>query len=694
MKDFLRKNLSLLLAVVIFIIGATASVIVGFALAGEGTPDEVKITETAVGGDDAADDTPEWFDDTPDEDTPDEEIKNTDTPNKGNGSTGVTENGVKTYRSRWDKILDEEGFIYGINEPWFGYHAQGAQFASNNFSGMGCRFNDELVYADLYNLKALGFTSVNVWFVITEQGAVYDENGYITGLKDEYITNIRKVLDWAKELDLGLTITLNTHNDGIAKSQGKQTYDAAMQYVVNSEIQKSYTKNALIPVLNIIKEYEPWIVSFVAYCEPELDIYIEGSGRYSFGTSQERMNGFISDVRDVCKEMFPYIPVGIATLQNVAHNYNDLGLDYMGYDVYNNEGYVPDISDQMSTTPMTLTEFACNDASVSEDTRAGLMYNMYESAKEKGYIGGWFWAYDVGTTDFVTAYTQSEFTLLTGVAYNLMLDNRYSRAGINPDEVTDKPVWLAYDKDKIKLYFMGSRQADTYTIERSTDGKNWTVIAKDIPMVDLDVYGNGICEYKDLTREYLVDYYYRVTAKGENGTAVSGLSQKINYELPLGAGPDNLVKDYSFESGTLSEQWVRVDPEYRIESGDSFGAEGTDTALVFSQTNQSWKLAVLELKVEPGKTYQAMVTEHSTNWAGEFQWFVETSIGARNLYAYTAGTLVSTSGWTQYFSNEFTVPAGVDTIYLTIQSRTHGAQDSKGNCLTIFDNIYVHEVTE
>lgn len=705
MKAFLRKNLSLFLAVIVFIVGVTASVIIGNTIAGEGTKASTKIIKTEIGGDTSDTKLPEWFDNSSETEDEDGEIittdnsnnKNNSSSNSGNengfmsgGNTGVTDDGVKTYNCRWDKIIDEEGFIFGINEPWFGANAQGAQFASGNFNGMSCRFDDSLVYADLFNLKALGFTSVNIWFVITDQGAVYDSKGYITALKDVYVTNIKKVLNWAKQLDLGLTITLNTHNDNYAKKQGKDVYNLSMQHITDSKSREAYTKNALIPVLNILKEYEPWIVSLVAYCEPDLDVY----PNYSWGVSQKVMNGFISDVTKTCKTLMPNVPIGLASFEHSAYKYNDTGLDYVGLDVYNNLGYVPDVAEQNCTIPLTLTEFACIDQSISEDTRAGLMYNMYKEAVEKGYVAGWFWAYDIGYTDFVTPYTQSEFTVLAGVAYNLMLDNRYKCRGVDTETVIDTPVWLAFDPDKIKIYFMSSRQADTYTIERSKDGKNFEVIAKDIPSIDLDVYGNGICEYKDLTREYLVDYYYRVTAKGDNGTAVSKLSAPINYAMPLGAGPDNLVKDYSFESGTLSDQWVYVDSEYRLEKGDSFGAEGTDTALVFSQTNQEWKKAVIKLDVEPGKTYQGMVTEHSTNWAGEFQWFIETEQGKRDLYAYSNGSLYSTSGWTQYFSDKFTVPAGVNTIYLTIQSRTHDAKDSKGGVLTIFDNIYVHEVTK
>lgn len=704
MKDFIKKNLSLILALVIFIVGSLASVIIGFSLAGEGTPDRIKTTKTVIGGN-SEDDFPDWFD----PDAEDDESENLsddfkdddsidssdDSSNSDNSSEDKEEekeeDTVKTYKCRYDKILDEEKFIYGVNAPWFGFHAQSAAYASNNYNGYTSRFNSQLAYADLYNMKALGFSAVNLWFDHVTEGVILDKNGYVTGLKDEFVKNTRQVLEWAKKLDLGLSITMHPHLDNIAKRSGKSAYDRATSVITNEKIKASYIKNAIIPMLKMIKEYEPWIVSIWAYCEPELDIYTK-TGSYSWGTTQEIMNDFIGDMKDASKSVMPNIPVGIATLQNVAHNYNNVGLDFLGYDVYNSEAYVPDIEDQMSTTPMFLTEFACNDTSVSEETRAGLMYNMYQSAKEKGYVGAYFWDYDSGDAGMVEPYTQSEFTLLATTAYNMMLDARYEREGIDVDEVIDKPVWLAYDSSKTKIYFIASRQAEKYKIERSKDKKNWTVVEKSIDLYNLDIYGNGVCEYKDLTREFDTDYWYRVTAFGDDESVVSDFSDTINYAPPLGSGPDNLVKDYSFETGKLSSQWVSVAPEFRIESGDTFGAEGSSKALVFSQTNMAWKQAIVAVDVEPGKTYSAMLMARSTNWAGEFQWWLGTSQGGQQLWKYTNGTLVATSGWEQFDSDTFTVPEGVNKIYLTIQARTHEAKNSKGGVLTIFDNIYIHKV--
>lgn len=611
MKSFIKNNLSLLLAIVIFIVGTSGTLIITYALTSPGEY-QTSIKKTKVPGDStvgSGDDNytePDWFD-------KDYTADNKVTSLSNELSTGVTAEGVKTYKNRYDKILDEEGFIYGINIPWFGAGAQGHNLSYSKTKGYPASFDDKLVYADLYNCKAIGFSAINIWL---SEGIAYDSKGYVTGLEDDFIENFGKLLNYIRQLDVGVTFTIQCHLDTYAKGNyghDKSTYDFFAQMYTDTAIRDSYIKNAVIPILKMIKPYESNLVSFYAFCEPEMDIYTE-TNSFGWGTNRKTMNAFISVIRDACKDIFPNVPVGVATLQNVAHEYNDLGLDFVGYDVYNDEGDVPAISDQMSTTPMFLTEFGTSNTKMSQENQSAVMYNMFQNAKSLGYVGAYYWCYDGDNLAMVEPYTQSGFRVSVSTAHYIITDNKYEQAGILYDETVDTPVMLAFEGET--LMWFGSRQAYAYRIERSPDGKNWTVIEDAIPQEEVDLSGLTICSYNDYTKDYLTPYYYRITSLSENGTAVSNVSDEISYWPITCSEEKNLVKNGGFENGTYNGWKIVGDSTlFSVASGneESETNTGAHSLHINGVVTSSNRYSYIEYEVECEKNTDYTYTFSQSN---------------------------------------------------------------------------------
>ena len=72
------------------------------------------------------------------------------------GTFDFTVDGV-TYKNEYERILAEDGFIYGIDYNRFGTYAQYAQgLGFNEITGKKSVYKPEYVERSLYNLKALG----------------------------------------------------------------------------------------------------------------------------------------------------------------------------------------------------------------------------------------------------------------------------------------------------------------------------------------------------------------------------------------------------------------------------------------------------------------------------------------------------------------------------------------------------------
>ena len=75
--------------------------------------------------------------------------------------------GDKTYKNEWERLLAEDGFIYGVNWDWFGSWQQDtANIGNNNITGTKNQYKPAQVERALYNcvismLPSVTFGSVS-----------------------------------------------------------------------------------------------------------------------------------------------------------------------------------------------------------------------------------------------------------------------------------------------------------------------------------------------------------------------------------------------------------------------------------------------------------------------------------------------------------------------------------------------------
>ena len=68
------------------------------------------------------------------------------------------------------------------------------------------------VYREIYNLKALGFNIMGYEGSPLSEGVVFDEYGNVLGVKQDYLKNIRRLLNICREVGMPVLWTLTMHS--------------------------------------------------------------------------------------------------------------------------------------------------------------------------------------------------------------------------------------------------------------------------------------------------------------------------------------------------------------------------------------------------------------------------------------------------------------------------------------------------
>lgn len=368
---------------------------------------------------------------------------------------GITDTEVAE-TTRYAQIMAEDGFVYGISVPWFTYDDQGHNLSSNLLKGYDCTYDHDTAYNILYNCKAIGFNAVNIWLFSGLEGIEFDENCVATGLKDDFVANLTDVLEIATDLDLGMTLTIQPHLEGL-KDTGYYGI------LTDSAKQTAYLNNVVNPVLELAAQYKDIIVSTVAYCEPDIDVKLGAA-------TVAQAKALTSAIAAASKSVLTDVPVGVAFSMVVAadDNYsdfvnlqNDANIDYLGYDYYNdNYDSVP--VPQWNCDTM-LTE--CSYQDIENVDEAVLIQNIFNKAKSAGYKGAYYWTYSSDTLALVNR--DGSYSNAIGAAYKLI------RTARNDFAENEAPVVL-YDKNQIVV--LANPTAEEYVIEKWDSAAGWTEV--------------------------------------------------------------------------------------------------------------------------------------------------------------------------------------------------------------------------
>lgn len=415
-----------------------------------------------------------------------------------------------------ERLLERDGFIFGIVAPWFEGKSYGCDIGISPLR-QECLFNYNKVEEMLYNCKAIGFNCVRLWLFEIMEGILFDENGYALGVEQNMWKNIHTIYEIAESIDMDLVITFQPHISFSMKFP--DPYLRYTRILHSPEHIKSFTDNVIAPLAKYFcgKEH---IVMLDVYAEPEGDTQGEYGNRYQpYGVTLEQMQYYIKKVTATLKEYAPDIPVTACsgwqwynTLR--AGLYNNLGLDYIGVDIYIDSGELEPVDTLKCTKPVWLAEFGAETKyNWDDDFLAENACAFYKSAIHNNYFGAFFWMY--GYPDCAN-----------GEALMLVSDNGDVRPAADKIKVLvtdyinqfrygksmpDVPSFL-YFRDCMKIKWFGARQAVRYRLERSVDRCKWAVIA----LIDVDLDSNNRIAYCDDSAESGLEYYYRVAAIFEN----------------------------------------------------------------------------------------------------------------------------------------------------------------------------------
>ena len=70
----------------------------------------------------------------------------------------------------YDKVLEEDGFIYGVNLPWISQGDDGSTWAANAITGAASSFDETKLKKTLYDIRAIGFTGIRIHLFRGQRG--------------------------------------------------------------------------------------------------------------------------------------------------------------------------------------------------------------------------------------------------------------------------------------------------------------------------------------------------------------------------------------------------------------------------------------------------------------------------------------------------------------------------------------------
>lgn len=514
-------------------------------------------------------------------------------------------------RQRLNQLLKTDGFVYGIQLAWNGDMGYSSDIGGTYKNGYRTGFNEALWTEKLYNCKVMGFNMVRFWLSEGMEGIQFDENGGVIGIEPTFRKNLTTLLTIADGMGLNVSLTLVPHLS--MSAQSKADYDLSTRFIFNPEYTEGYIKNFVNPLMEIVAGYDNILLMDI-YAEPEGDTYgMGGNGVLDRGTTWENMTRFIRDVGAAVKKCNPNMPITAnsgwrESSPLLAGKYDELGLDYIGIDVYNDYGEVDSARKLKLNTPVMAGEFGVsNHDNWSDDFYSQTIEKFFQNAKEGGYKGAFMWMYGF------PGETQSNNLVdkngeLRPVAVSLRfsaLSREYERTGYTG---LDKPAFM-YLNSTLNIRWFGSRGAERYKLERSTDKKTWTLVANITNPQDYE-YSSYIYRYQDKTAEQNNVYYYRVTSFDSDGQiAVSDPSNTVKFPRITCSDEENLVKNHSFESGATN--WtlpttgdVPGTPDMNVVMGTPGKEVYSGTKAIHVVSTKPWESNLeQEITVKPNTTY-------------------------------------------------------------------------------------------
>ncbi|CAL2105033.1 putative Cellulase family glycosylhydrolase [Tenacibaculum sp. 190524A02b] len=339
----------------------------------------------------------------------------------------------------------KEYYINGVNIPWNNF---GWDFGEHHIWGEG--YDSNWFKDSFKDLQENGVNCVRIWIHCDGRANPnFDEQGYVTGLDNNFLQQLNNVVKLANEHSLMVILTLWSHDmlEDYTKVAGKYAGLHA-DLIKNKQKTNSYIQKALIPIVKNLKDHCN-ILAWEIMNEPEWGMNVDYGGTTQQTVSKIEMQQFIGKCIEAIREHTDQnITIGSAkpfknnSTKNYWHEseFHQLGfncskvyLDFYSFHFYNYMGntmspHINQAQEWKLNKPILISEVSFSVDLFNQQTSP---LNQQKLCKNNGYGGIVFWSYkDVYKTDTWTDYKKDikNFTLKNteNITYNNSCENIFT----------------------------------------------------------------------------------------------------------------------------------------------------------------------------------------------------------------------------------------------------------------------------
>ena len=590
-----------------------------------------------------------------------------------------------------EEILERDGFIDGIWLPWFNSGQTGHNLTGNDL--MATYYNSssakdwnrvemdylgaDVIYQDIYNLKAMGYNIMAYGGSIFGEGVIFDENGDVLGIKEEYLTNARRLLDICRAVGMPVMWNIYFHDSSMPSYYGMEGWHVICQMLGNNEIADHYAERFVRPLCEMLAEY-PDVVALVSIAdEPENQIndigkgdHFDTKGREMYGVNQDDMIYFMQQINEVAREELPNVARTVASNNGNKTIYRDFDLDLMGHNQYTDGDTFKSVESLITDADPILTEYNIgNSVAYTDDAFANKLITFREWMMNNGYKGGFQWCWMPDKT--VTSTSSKEYYLQKSTSHTTYSFRKtvsllryyideYRAEYRGETIVVDAPVLYANTNNK-KVQWIPSKRATTITIQRSDDGGNtWVTVLENATQSSYVNSSTLIGAYTDSTAPS-TGYCFRIIAKDANGNTVTSEPNDV-------AGTSaTFKKTYKAPTYVAGKYYITSSLKQTDAKLTSFGVEKNrplSDAVNLIQ-NGSFESTGGQWNTSSFLTYAQVVSDSTTPDGSKSLYFDTSAQNSEGWYTFTVTGLKA--------NTEYTFSAFIKGAYLSDSNKGQGS---------------------
>ncbi len=435
--------------------------------------------------------------------------------------TGKAGDGIVT---AWD-ILKVDGYIDGVWIPWLTHSWLGSSLCASDFedydSYLGTdgatkdywqamnevgidKYDNTQLEMEIFNLKALGYNMMAYAGSPWGEGRQNDKNTWqCTGVKNEYLTNIRRFLEICRRAQMPVVWYVHFHSSAVPEYASLDMWYKIDQVKANKQYTDEYAENFVKPVCQVLAEYRDVVVmcgiadeTFNEINDSNLGDKFNEGDRDQFGVTMEDSMYFHSRIGQTVKEVMPDMPTTCADNADQYAMFGDAMLDMPGRNQYSS-GTNPsaNVTSAWATGPLMAGEYGMGGSSgaYTEDTWSTTMVGKRQAYLDAGYSGFFQWAYEPNfKSDGASAPNGNQMIRQGGtIPYDLRkgVYQGYYWAAAKQGGSANAPSAMYYCGTSLKLtsgstvnftgkvYYIRPQNNATVTVERSVNGGTWTTVS-------------------------------------------------------------------------------------------------------------------------------------------------------------------------------------------------------------------------